>query len=201
VALDLLAVRSDDIRSDPSTPAKAGDGILYNEYIEEEIGAAMFERACKFGLEGIVFVFGPQNRKAGSSFLPSRRSVWIVPVVRARAVAAAAVIRPRRCGTERSGTNRRRTVAIAAVTVTAIASVTATIAAPVTVTTAVAAAITSRDTTALETSRAHAAAVETTSAHAASASAAATGERIIKIDGGKQQQDSGGPCHENSMRH
>ena len=63
VAFDLLAVGGDDIRPEPlharkrwlaKLLAKAGDGIQLCEHMEGEIGPAMFEHACKLGLEGIV---------------------------------------------------------------------------------------------------------------------------------------------------
>jgi ATP-dependent DNA ligase len=63
VAFDLLAVGDDDIRAQPlharkdrlaKLLSKSIDGIQLSEHMEGEIGPAMFEHACKLGLEGIV---------------------------------------------------------------------------------------------------------------------------------------------------
>ena len=102
VAFDLLAVGGDDIRSDPfhariAGLAKLGQSrrrIHYNEHMEEEIGVAMFEHACKLGLEGsyrsigtapIVRRLGYRDRPRATNptphVLPSRQITWQCLVV------------------------------------------------------------------------------------------------------------------------
>jgi bifunctional non-homologous end joining protein LigD len=76
VAFDLLAAGGDDIRSDSLLARKARlakmltkacDGIQYNEHMEGEIGVAMFEHACKLGLEAIVSKHRDRAYRAGRS--------------------------------------------------------------------------------------------------------------------------------------
>jgi bifunctional non-homologous end joining protein LigD len=76
VAFDLLAVGGDDFRFQPlharkarlaKLLAKSGDGIQISEHMQGEIGAAMFDHACKFGLEGIVSKHRDRAYRAGRS--------------------------------------------------------------------------------------------------------------------------------------
>ena len=61
-AFDLIELNGDDLRRDqlqvrkatPSTLAKAGPGIRFNEHLECDDGEIVFRHACKMGLEGIV---------------------------------------------------------------------------------------------------------------------------------------------------
>jgi ATP-dependent DNA ligase len=62
VAFDLLLV-GEDVRSLPlhqrkgllaKMLAKCGDGMQLNPHMEGDVGLAMFEHACKLGLEGIA---------------------------------------------------------------------------------------------------------------------------------------------------
>src|SRR5262245_32851072 len=62
VAFDLLEVDGDDLRHEPlerrkarlrKLLARASDEIRFNEHLEVD-GAAVFEHACRLGLEGIV---------------------------------------------------------------------------------------------------------------------------------------------------
>src|SRR5204862_6975739 len=63
VAFDILAVRDYDIRPAllharkhrlEMLLAMASDGIQLSEHLHGEIGPAIFDQACKLGLEGIV---------------------------------------------------------------------------------------------------------------------------------------------------
>ncbi len=74
VAFDLLAISGDDLRSDPLHARKArlqkllantGNGIQLNPHLTGEIGPAMFEHACKLGLEGIVSKHRDRTYRAG----------------------------------------------------------------------------------------------------------------------------------------
>jgi bifunctional non-homologous end joining protein LigD len=47
--------------------AKSGDGIQFSEHLEGDVGATMFEHACKMGLEGIVSKQRYRPYRAGHS--------------------------------------------------------------------------------------------------------------------------------------
>jgi ATP-dependent DNA ligase len=49
----------------------AGDGIILNEHESGEIGPALFEQACKMGLEGIV------SKRRESAYKPGQSKHWI----------------------------------------------------------------------------------------------------------------------------
>jgi bifunctional non-homologous end joining protein LigD len=60
---DLLALDGEDLRNQPLERRKvmlarilrrSADGIILNEHMDGELGAAMFKHACRMGLEGIV---------------------------------------------------------------------------------------------------------------------------------------------------
>jgi ATP-dependent DNA ligase len=60
---DLIELGGDDLRREPlevrkatlaSVLAKAGAGIRFNEHLTYDDGAAVFQHACRMGLEGIV---------------------------------------------------------------------------------------------------------------------------------------------------
>jgi ATP-dependent DNA ligase len=79
IAFDLLSL-GEDVRPLPlherkallaKLLAKSGDDIQLNEYMEGEVGPAMFEHACKLGLEGIVSKHRDRAYRAG------RSSNWI----------------------------------------------------------------------------------------------------------------------------
>ena len=88
IAFDLLTVDGTDIRAEPlrvrkamlkmllarsagiSTGAKS-PGIQLNPFMRGEIGAAMFEHACKLGLEGIV------SKRRDGSYHAGRSTNWI----------------------------------------------------------------------------------------------------------------------------
>jgi ATP-dependent DNA ligase len=62
-AFDLIELGGDDLRREPlevrkatlaSVLAKAGPGIRFNGHLDYDDGAAVFQHACKMGLEGIV---------------------------------------------------------------------------------------------------------------------------------------------------
>jgi bifunctional non-homologous end joining protein LigD len=62
-AFDLIELNGDDLRRDPlvvrkatlaSVLAKTAPGIRFNEHLEFDDGEAVFQHACKMGLEGIV---------------------------------------------------------------------------------------------------------------------------------------------------
>jgi bifunctional non-homologous end joining protein LigD len=62
-AFDLIEMGGDDLRRKPlevrkatlaSVLAKARPGIRFNEHLDYDDGAAVFQHACKMGLEGIV---------------------------------------------------------------------------------------------------------------------------------------------------
>ena len=61
-AFDLIELQGDDLRDEPLSKRKqrlakilesGPDAIVYNEHLEQD-GAAVFEHACRMGLEGIV---------------------------------------------------------------------------------------------------------------------------------------------------
>jgi bifunctional non-homologous end joining protein LigD len=60
-SFDLIELGGDDLRREPlevrkatlaSVLAKACPGIRFNEHIDYDDGAAVFQHACKMGLEG-----------------------------------------------------------------------------------------------------------------------------------------------------
>jgi ATP dependent DNA ligase domain len=60
---DLIELGGDDLRREPlevrkatlaSVLAKAGAGIRFNEHLDYDDGSAVFQHACRMGLEGIV---------------------------------------------------------------------------------------------------------------------------------------------------
>ena len=62
-AFDLIELNGDDLRRDPlvvrkatlaSVVDKAAVGIRFNEHLEFDDGEAVFNHACRMGLEGIV---------------------------------------------------------------------------------------------------------------------------------------------------
>ncbi len=62
-AFDLIEIGGDDLRREPlevrkatlaSVLARAGPGIRFNEHLDYDDGAAVFQHACKMGLEGVV---------------------------------------------------------------------------------------------------------------------------------------------------
>jgi ATP-dependent DNA ligase len=62
-AFDLIELGGDDLRREPlearkatlaSVLAKAGVGIRFNEHLDFDDGATVFQHACRMGLEGIV---------------------------------------------------------------------------------------------------------------------------------------------------
>jgi bifunctional non-homologous end joining protein LigD len=80
VAFDLLAVGSDDIRREPlharkaqltKLLAKSGDALQVNPHMEGEVGVAMFEHACKLGLEGIV------SKRRNRAYSAGRCTHWV----------------------------------------------------------------------------------------------------------------------------
>jgi bifunctional non-homologous end joining protein LigD len=80
VAFDLLAVDGDDLRSEPlyfrkarlaKLLAKSGDAIQLNPHLTGGIGPAMFEHACKLGLEGIV------SKRRDRPYRAGRCAYWL----------------------------------------------------------------------------------------------------------------------------
>jgi bifunctional non-homologous end joining protein LigD len=76
IAFDALAYDGVDIRPQPLRVRKAvlkkllarsGDGIQLNPFMRGDIGATMFEHACKMGLEGIVSKHMDRAYRAGRS--------------------------------------------------------------------------------------------------------------------------------------
>ena len=53
-------------RSHPCWP-KAGPGIRFNEHLDYDDGAAVFQHACKMGLEGIVSKLKDSLYRSGRS--------------------------------------------------------------------------------------------------------------------------------------
>ncbi len=76
ITFDLLVIGGHDVRREPLHARKArlqrlvvksGDGILLNPHLTGEIGPAMFEHACKLGLEGIVSKHRNRPYRSGPS--------------------------------------------------------------------------------------------------------------------------------------
>jgi ATP-dependent DNA ligase len=80
VAFDILAVRDYDIRPEPlharkdrleTLLAKSSDGIQLSEHLYGDMGPAMFDQACKMGLEGIV------SKHRECAYRAGRTTNWI----------------------------------------------------------------------------------------------------------------------------
>ena len=69
--------------------AGAGSGIEFNEHLEHEDAAIVFQHACKFGLEGIVF------KRKDLRYVSGRSPDWIKLKIRTRRLSA---VRPKRIG-------------------------------------------------------------------------------------------------------
>jgi bifunctional non-homologous end joining protein LigD len=79
-AFDLIELNGDDMRRDPlvvrkatltSVLAKARVGIRYNEHLEFDDGEAVFNHACRMGLEGIV------SKRKDSTYRSGRSPDWL----------------------------------------------------------------------------------------------------------------------------
>jgi ATP-dependent DNA ligase len=79
-AFDLIELGGDDLRREPlevrkatlaSVLAKAGSGIRFNEHLDYDDGAAVFQHACKMGLEGIV------SKRKDSPYRSGRSRDWL----------------------------------------------------------------------------------------------------------------------------
>jgi bifunctional non-homologous end joining protein LigD len=79
-AFDVLAMDGDDLRALPLSMRKASlakllhrrpDGIFTGGFEQGEIGPDLFEKACEFGLEGLV------SKRADSPYRAGRSKDWI----------------------------------------------------------------------------------------------------------------------------
>jgi ATP-dependent DNA ligase len=79
-AFDLLELDGEDLRHDllqarknalASLLTRAGPGLRFNEYMEEEDGLLVFQHACKLGFEGIV------SKHKDSRYHSGRSRHWI----------------------------------------------------------------------------------------------------------------------------
>jgi bifunctional non-homologous end joining protein LigD len=79
-AFDLIELGGDDLRREPlevrkatlaSVLAKAGPGIRFNEHLDYDDGAAVFQHACRMGLEGIV------SKRKDSPYRSGRSKDWL----------------------------------------------------------------------------------------------------------------------------
>ena len=79
-AFDLLELNGDDLRREPlevrkatlaSILRKARHGVRLNEHLEHPDGLAVFQHACKMGLEGIV------SKRLGSTYRSGRSPDWL----------------------------------------------------------------------------------------------------------------------------
>ena len=79
-AFDLLELSGDDLRREPlevrkatlaSVLAKAGAGIRFCEHLDFDDGAAVFQHACRMGLEGIV------SKRKDSLYRSGRSPDWL----------------------------------------------------------------------------------------------------------------------------
>ena len=79
-AFDLIELNGDDLRREPlvvrkatlaSALAKARVGIRYNEHLEFDDGEAVFNHACRMGLEGIV------SKRKDSPYRSGRSPDWL----------------------------------------------------------------------------------------------------------------------------
>jgi bifunctional non-homologous end joining protein LigD len=75
-AFDLIELNGNDLRRDPlvvrkatlaSVLAKAAVGVRFNEHLEFDDGEAVFNHACKMGLEGIVSKRRDSTYRSGRS--------------------------------------------------------------------------------------------------------------------------------------
>jgi ATP-dependent DNA ligase len=80
IAFDLLAVDGDDFRREALYArkawlarllAKSANGIQLNPHLTGEIGPAMFEHACKLGLEGVV------SKRRDRAYQGGRSKHWV----------------------------------------------------------------------------------------------------------------------------
>src|SRR5439155_379587 len=80
VAFDLLSINGDDVRPQPLHTRKdqlarllatAGDAIQVNPHMEGDVGAAIFQHACKLGLEGIV------SKRRDRAYRAGRCTHWV----------------------------------------------------------------------------------------------------------------------------
>ena len=78
-AFDLIELQGDDLRDEPLSKRKqrlakilrsGPDAIVYNEHLEQD-GAAVFEHACRMGLEGIV------SKRLDSPYRSGRSKAWL----------------------------------------------------------------------------------------------------------------------------
>jgi bifunctional non-homologous end joining protein LigD len=79
-AFDLLELDGQDLRREPlevrkatlaSILRKTRHGVRLNEHLEHPDGLAVFQHACKMGLEGIV------SKRLGSRYRSGRTSDWL----------------------------------------------------------------------------------------------------------------------------
>jgi bifunctional non-homologous end joining protein LigD len=79
-AFDLLELNGDDLRREPlevrkatlaSILRKARHGVRLNEHLEYPDGLAVFQHACRMGLEGIV------SKRLGSTYRSGRTNDWL----------------------------------------------------------------------------------------------------------------------------
>jgi bifunctional non-homologous end joining protein LigD len=79
-AFDLLELNGTDLRREPievrkatlaSILRKARHGVRLNEHLEHDDGEAVFQHACKMGLEGIV------SKRLGSTYRSGCTSDWL----------------------------------------------------------------------------------------------------------------------------
>ena len=78
-AFDLIELHGDDLRDEPLSKRKqllakilgsGPDAIVYNEHLEQD-GAAVFEHACRMGLEGIV------SKRLDSPYRSGPSKTWL----------------------------------------------------------------------------------------------------------------------------
>ena len=79
-AFDLIELNGNDLRRDPlvvrkatltSVLAKGAVGIRFNEHLEFDDGEAVFNHACRMGLEGIV------SKRKDSTYRSGRSPDWL----------------------------------------------------------------------------------------------------------------------------
>jgi bifunctional non-homologous end joining protein LigD len=79
-AFDLIELGGNDLRCEPlevrkatiaSVVAKAGAGIRFNEHLDYDDGAAVFQHTCRTGLEGIV------SKRKDSPYRSGRSKDWL----------------------------------------------------------------------------------------------------------------------------
>ena len=78
-AFDLIELQSDDLRDEPLSKRKqrlakilgsGPDAIVYNEHLDHD-GVAVFEHACRMGLEGIV------SKRLDSPYQSGPSKTWL----------------------------------------------------------------------------------------------------------------------------